>query len=338
MKFDFAIGNPAYQDETTGENKEFAPPIYHKFLDSAYEIADKVEMVHPARFLFNAGRTPKAWNEKMLHDPHVKVSMYEPDATKLFTNTDIKGGVAITYRDATKNYGTIGTFTAYPELNSILKKIPDGESLSDIIFTQNKFDLDVLYDDYPKLKSVIGSGGKDKRFRNNIFDKVDAFSEKEMPDSIPIIGVVKNKRVWRFIPTKYVDMDHSNVMKWKAIIPRANGSGVFGEALAPSVVGKPNMGYTQTFIGLGAFETEAEVHAVIKYLKSKFARAMLGVLKVTQDNDREAWRKVPLQDFTSKSDIDWSTSIKNIDKQLYKKYNLTDEEIEFIETHVKEME
>ena len=66
MKFDFVIGNPPYQEDTIGDNKGFAPPVYNKFLDAAYQVADKVEMIHPARFLFNAGSTPKAWNEKCL--------------------------------------------------------------------------------------------------------------------------------------------------------------------------------------------------------------------------------------------------------------------------------
>ena len=76
----------------------------------------------------------------------------------------------------------------------------------------------------------------------------------------------------------------------------------------------------------------------MNYLKTKFVRTMLGLLKITQDNDREAWKFVPLQNFTSNSDIDWNTSIPNIDRQLYKKYGFSPEEIEFIETHVKEME
>ena len=81
-----------------------------------------------------------------------------------------------------------------------------------------------------------------------------------------------------------------------------------------------------------------EVVALNKYLCGKFARAMLGVLKVTQDNKKMVWKYVPLQDFTEKSDIDWSVSIANIDKQLYKKYGLSEDEISFIETNVKEME
>ncbi|WP_346975916.1 hypothetical protein [Collinsella aerofaciens] len=76
----------------------------------------------------------------------------------------------------------------------------------------------------------------------------------------------------------------------------------------------------------------------MKYVKSKFARAMLGVLKVTQDNKRATWSYVPSQNFTPASDIDWSQPIAGIDRQLYAKYGLDDTEISFIESHVKEMD
>lgn len=88
---------------------------------------------------------------------------------------------------------------------------------------------------------------------------------------------------------------------------------------------------------IGSFETEEEADAALRYVKTKFARTMLGILKITQDNDREVWRQVPLQDFTPNSDIDWSQSVADIDRQLYAKYGLDEKEIEFIETHVKEM-
>ena len=80
-----------------------------------------------------------------------------------------------------------------------------------------------------------------------------------------------------------------------------------------------------------------EAEATLKYVKTKFARAMLGILKVTQNNAKPTWKYVPLQDFTSSSDIDWSKSVHEIDLQLYRKYGLDEKEIEFIETHVKEM-
>lgn len=341
MKWDFAIGNPAYQDQTLGENKGFAPPVYDKFLDVAFEIADKVEMIHPARFLFNAGSTPKAWNEKMLNDPHFKVLEYEEDASKVFANTDIKGGVAITYYDETKCFGEIKVFTKYPELNSIMKKAgvdSEDESLMSIIYLQNKFDLQALYRDFPQMKELIGSDGQDKRFRNNIFEKISVFSENKSDDSdISVLGVIKNKRVWRFIPQKYIEKSHENVFSWKVLVARVNGAGTIDEVLSNPLVLGPQTGFTQTFISVGSFDKKATADNALKYIKSKFARALLHVLKVTQDNNRESWRYVPLQDFTTNSDINWNISIANIDKQLYKKYGLSPEEIDFIETHVKEM-
>ena len=340
MKFDFVIGNPPYQEETTGDNKGFAPPIYNKFLDAAYQISDKVEMIHPARFLFNAGSTPKEWNQKMLNDPHLKILMFEQQSAKIFANTDIKGGVVITYRDSSKDFGRIEVFTPYEELNSLrMKAAADCEdnSISKIIYTQVRFNLDVLYKDFPELKGIIGSDGKDKRFRNNIFDKIPLFTDTPSDNSIKVLGISKNKRVWRYIPVKYVDKSHENLCKWKVLVPRANGSGAIGEVLSTPLISTPFIGYTQSFIGIGSFDTEAEANACYKYIKSKFARALLGILKITQDNDRNVWRMIPLQDFTPASDIDWSQSIPDIDRQLYKKYNLDDAEVEFIETHVKEM-
>lgn len=94
---------------------------------------------------------------------------------------------------------------------------------------------------------------------------------------------------------------------------------------------------TQTFITMGFCEERYEAESLLKYICGKFARAMLGTLKITQHNKRETWRNVPLQDFTSASDIDWSQPVAGIDQQLYRKYGLSDEEIAFIESHVKEM-
>lgn len=341
--FNFVIGNPPYNEnfENSGDNGNFAKPVYNNFMDAAYSVADKVELIHPARFLFNAGSTPKPWNEKMLNDPHFKVLEYEANSTTVFPNIDIKGGVAVTYRDDSKDFGEIGTFTAFPELNGIVKKsraADEQHSLTSIIYTQVRFNLGAMYADYPELRKVIGSGGKDKRFRNNAFEKVYLFTEKPSDeDDIKVIGILKNKRVWRYIPKKYVDLDHENLTRWKTLVPRANGSGALGEVLSTPLIGEPLIGYTQSFIGIGSFDTKFEAEAMLKYLKTKFARVLLGVLKVTQDNDRGVWKLVPLQDFTTSSDIDWLKSIHEIDLQLYRKYGLDENEIEFIESHVKEM-
>ena len=144
-------------------------------------------------------------------------------------------------------------------------------------------------------------------------------------------------RVYKFIRRDYVN-HVVNLDKFKIFIPKANGIGSFGEVISSPIVGNPGVGSTETFLSIGIFDTSYEVETALKYIKTKFARAMLGVLKTTQDITPDKWKYVPLQDFTSSSDIDWSQSVANIDKQLYKKYNLSDEEIHFIETTVKEME
>ena len=164
---------------------------------------------------------------------------------------------------------------------------------------------------------------------------------KEIPDRkheyIKILGLLKGERTYRYIRRDYVSPT-SNLEKFKVIVPKANGSGAIGEVLSTPLIGTPLIGFTETYISIGEFNNERDASAALKYIKSKFARVMLGILKVTQNNAKPTWRYVPLQDFTSNSDIDWNVSIANIDRQLYKKYGLSAEEIEFIETHVKEME
>ena len=339
MKFDFVIGNPPYQEEKEDNGRQ--PPIYDKFMDGTYKVSNKVMLISPARFLFNAGQTSKDWNKKMLNDPHLKVLYYEQDSSKVFPGTDIKGGVSVTYHNNDINYGAIGVFTSYDKLNSILHKVKGNmdKSLADIIFAPTKFDLDHLYEKHPDYKSLIKSDGKDKLLRTNIFERLEIFHEvKESDDDIAVIGVISNKRHWRFLNRYYVDDNNGQVTKWKVLLTESNGAGTLGEILSSPLISGPQTGYTQTFIGIGAFSTEGEAKAAFKYVTGKFARTMLAVLKITQHNPIGVWKYVPLQDFTPSSDIDWTKSIHDIDLQLYDKYGLTDDERQFIETHVKAME
>lgn len=204
MKFDFVIGNPPFQDSSIGDNKTFAPPVYYKFVDAAYEVAYKVELIHPARFLFNAGSTPKQWNEKMLQDPHLKVMFYEQDSSKVFSNTDIKGGVAITYHDNNKNFGAIGIFTSYTELNSILKKVTkqDGFStMKNIVVTRTAYRLSSkMHEENPDAINQL-SKGHAYDMASNIFERLPQIFFNEKPndnnDYIRILGRENNERVYK---------------------------------------------------------------------------------------------------------------------------------------------
>lgn len=344
MKFDVVIGNPPYQEETKDTSDK---PIYNYFMSEAYKFADKVCFITPARFLFNAGKTPKKWNAKMLNDKHLKVDYYEQDSSNVFPNTDIKGGVAITYRDTQKNFGKIGTFTHFEELNSALRKVLNSEkfcSIDEIYFGQEKFNLDVLYMKNPEAKNIVGSEGKEKRLTSSIFGQLeDVFSKNRKNETdFKILGVIKNRRKWRYINSEYIE-EHPNLRKFKVMLPGSNGSGAIGEVLSTPLVGEPLVGeplvgHTQTFISFGAFDNREEAENLLKYIKTKFARTMLGTLKITQSNKKDTWRNVPLQNFTNNSDIDWSRSIAQIDQQLYKKYDLSEKEIAFIEEKVRAME
>lgn len=77
---------------------------------------------------------------------------------------------------------------------------------------------------------------------------------------------------------------------------------------------------------------------VIKYIKTKFFRALVGIQKQTQNTTQRTYRFVPIQDFTANSDINWDDNINGLDIQLFKKYKLNQEEIDFIQKNIKEME
>ena len=344
MRFDFVVGNPPYQDETLGEQKNYMPPVYHLFMDSAYSISDKVELVTPARFLFDAGSTPAVWNKKMLTDKHLKILLYEPDSSKVFPNINFRGGVAVSYRDAGKDYGEIEVFTPYKELNGILKKIlpiVKEHSLADIAISRTSYRLtDTMHKENPKAMSCL-TKGHPYDMATNIFDLLPFVFHTNKPNDgkeyIMVVGRENNERCYKYIRRDYVN-EVSNLSKYKVLLTKASGKGEFGEGLASLILGFPMLANTETFLSIGNFDTESEALHLQAYIKSKFLRALLSVLKVTQDITPIKFKYVPLQDFTMSSDIDWSQSISSIDLQLYDKYGLTEEERNFIETHVKEMD
>ncbi len=339
MKFDVVIGNPPYQEEAQGTSTKDMP-IYHKFISESYKISKKASLITPARFLSNAGGTPKTWNQQMLNNQHVKVSFFEQKSGNVFPGTDIKGGVAVTYYDTEQEFEPIEVFVPFIEMNSIRKKVikKNFESIDQFVTNRGSYRYsDLIYTDFPNLMKRVS----DRRVASNAFEKLpELFFDVKPEDGneyIKIYGRFNNERVYKWFRKDYVTCP-SNFEKYKIILPKANGSGAIGEVLSTPVIGYPVIGYTETFISVGEFNSLEEAEACLKYIKSKFLRTMLGVLKITQDNTKAVWHYIPLQDFTVNSDIDWTQSVADIDRQLYKKYDLSPEEIAFIETHVREMD
>ncbi len=339
MKIDAIIGNPPYQ--LTADNTSDAP-VYHLFIDLASQLSQRISLITPARYLFNAGKTPKEWNKKMLNDEHIKVVNYWSDSTEVFPTVDIKGGVAVIYRDSKLNFGKIDTFTVHSELAKIatlVTSLSEEGAFADLIYAPESYQLsDRLHEDYPWVIERL-SKGHPYDITTNIFAKLPEIFKEECSsavDEVRFYGRYKNERCYRWINKSYIEA-HPNIDKYKVIVPKSNGSGAIGEVLSTPLIGEPKVGVTQTFLTIGAFETRTEAEACLKYIKTKFARTMLGILKVTQDNKKETWRLVPLQDFTAESDIDWSQSVAEIDRQLYAKYHLDKSEIAFIEEKVRAM-
>lgn len=280
----------------------------------------------------------------MLNDKHLKVVFYEQKSGNVFPNTDIKGGVIVLLRDKNKVFGKIGTFTNFDELNSTLVKVASKttQTIETLITGRGIYRLtDIAIAEYPQIVDIQSKGHKKDVGTGafKILDNIIYFESK--PDDgkeyIQIIGLLGNQRVYRYVRRDFINSPNG-FTSYKVILPKSNGSGAIGEVLSTPLIGEPLIGFTETFISIGSFDNEIEAQNCLKYVKSKFARTMLGVLKVTQDNPRDKWSKVPLQDFTLQSDIEWTQSIKSIDQQLYKKYGLDQNEIDFIENKVQAMD
>ena len=218
MKFTSIVGNPPYQ-VTTDTN--FATPVYHLFFEAAKRLnPDYISLIHPARFLFNAGATPKEWNKRMLNDRHLSVLLYEPSSQKIFPGVDIKGGVCITFWNKNNPGGGLGgTFVGNEDLGTILRKVKVG-GFDKIVSTAGGSPT-VRYED--KL------GRKRSYFRTSaFFDLPDVFSKvHDANHTIKIIGLEKgNKRSERYVSKDIVN--DPNLENWKVFLPESNGSGAIG--------------------------------------------------------------------------------------------------------------
>lgn len=169
-------------------------------------------------------------------------------------------------------------------------------------------------------------------------------SRSKIDDGYSILGIDSNrKRVTVYVDKNYPFPKIGNIDKYKLFASKAYGAGkAIGESestlvICAPVIAVPNQACTETFIEIGSFDTKQEVKNFYSYFKTKFFRTLVGIKKQTQDTNRSTYSFVPLQDFTSSSDIDWSLPVPQIDEQLYAKYDLSDNEIDFIESHVKAM-
>ena len=342
VKFGAVIGNPPYQEKLIGTSDK---QIYNLFMEIGYYISDLAVFISPGKFLFNAGKTPKKWNFKMLNDKHLKVMRYESDAKKFFPDIALSSSIVITVRDTKRISHPIINF--YPDkiTREIVDKVTNYkgfEPITNIIYLQSKFNTKKLFEDNPQFKEIIGT---ERRLITSILQKnLSVFNVSPSKDSVKIYGN-DNKGILtsKYINKIYIDSEQHNLKGWKVIIAATNGAaGNLGNE-NPRIIGEPkiiekNSGFTQTFISIGDYETKGEIESLNQYIKTKFARFMIGTLKATQRLNKEVFSNLPLQNFTENSDIDWSKPIDNIDEKLFDKYKLSEEEKEHIKKSIKDME
>lgn len=354
MKFDVVVGNPPYQLNDEGKRDDgvanaSASPLYHYFFDLAQNVAtDKVNLIFPARWLNGAGKGLSSFSKKMLSDTHIKSLTLFKNSSKVFPNTEIKGGILyLTYDKCYEgkanitvidNDDTVNTFSSYLNSEDTGVFIPYGELLT--IYKKIALQVDLNKINMQNLVSVRKPFGLTTDFFKNPlkYNLPPVYSTKKSDDDLEIIGLEKLKRVSRFVPKKYpIPTGHNFINSWKVFVPYAYGSGTFGEIGPILLIGTPNQISTETFLAIGPFNTEFEARSMIKYFKTKFFRAMIGILKTTQ-HSTTTYRFIPIQDFSEKNkDIDWTRTIQEIDQQLYNKYGLDEKEIIFIKNKVKDM-
>ena len=212
-------------------------------------------------------------------------------------------------------------------------------SFNEYLYGRSSYKLtQLVYEENPELKERVKQS-EEKSIGSNIFDKLpEIFTDNpQNEDCIRIYGRQNNERIYKWIKKTYVQ-DHENLNKYKVLLPKSNGSGTIGEVLSTPLVCTPHVGHTQTFISFGAFDTEKEAENCLKYIKTDIARAMLGTLKITQDNaTKEVWSNVPWFDFNDYSIIDWSKSVKEIEEELYDYFNVPDYIIAELKANVRRM-
>ncbi len=320
MKFDVIVGNPPYQLSDGGFGRS-AGPIYNLFVDQAKKLKPTyLTMIIPSRW-FAGGKGLSDFREVMLNDRRVKKIVDYPDANEVFPGVDIAGGVCYflwereysgpcevvnivkgVQQNSTRPLNEFDTFIRYGKAVPIIKKIVSKKepSLSSLVSSAKPFGLRTFVRPTKKGDLTLRWNGGE-----GPFDSRNVTIGNEMIDK------------WKVITSK-VSYDHGGQ-------PDKHGRRrVFSiVAILP-----PGTICTETYLVVGAYKNKSHAQNMAEFLKTKFVRFLVAQLSFSQDIFKDKFLFVPALNMSTK----WS------DQSLYERYNLSKEEIAFIDSLIRPME
>ena len=335
MGITVAVGNPPYQDEG-GSGGTNDAPIYQDFCDVAKIVTrDFSTMIIPSKW-FTGGREHLlgAFRKEMLTSGKIVSMSAFTDAGDVFPNVEIKGGVCHYLSDrlhegkciyslnrggvessATLDLGEYDVLIREPQLALIVSKVLKQAKQDGSDFVENFISSDTPF-------GIPTNPEKSKKTRYEV-------SETKRTDNDVLLYYLKsNKRVVEYIDRNLVSKNAADIDSIKVFVPAAYGA---SESFPHQILGVPEYApsgsvCSQTYLYL-KFDNENEARNFISYLKTRFFRALVAAIKITQHAQTSAYHFVPMQDFTHS----WT------DDELYKKYDLLPDEVKYIDSMIKPM-
>jgi Eco57I restriction-modification methylase/Type III restriction enzyme, res subunit len=342
MKFNVIVGNPPYQ-QSDGGAQASAKPIYNLFVDIAKNLnPSNIAMIMPTRW-FAGGRGLNEFRDQMLNDTHISElhDFLKPEL--IFQNINLRGGICYFLWDKaydnTKGLTKVFTYKddLTPNINTRSLKTVDSDILirhSIAIEMINKINSHKEFESFENHISSLRPFG----FRG-YFSKDEKFRDSNKGLKEPVICYGKGKKIG-YLERDEITKNTEWIDKFKIYTPRANNIGTeLNDDNLNTFVGSPKTICTESYIVVGVDLELDKISAtnLCKYFTTKFARFQHSIGKASQDATSKTYKFIPVQNFTSDSDINWSNPTEEIDKQLNAKYKLTNIEIKFIESMIKPM-